>query len=157
MTATYSGPVPTKCPCCGAYSLAPDEETVTLVAVCDVLVVKALERVGQFLLRGPDRTRYRQAEGHPTYTIHTLWQASDALTDRALRGAWDVVPALLDLHGCCGVTGVQVARVLNDYVHDLVLTGTPHTLGELEYRFVSRLGLPVIHDHAEEETWTPTT
>ncbi|QHB37148.1 hypothetical protein QDA03_gp93 [Microbacterium phage Terij] len=139
--------VPTPCPCCGAYSLAPDAQTVTLVAVCDVLVVKALERVGAFLIRG-DRSRYQASRGKPVHTVHTIWQAPDDITDRALRGAWDVVPAVLDTHGCCGVTGLQVTTVLDDYVHDLVLTGTEHTLAELEYRFRSRLGMPVgEHEH----------
>lgn len=134
--------VPTACPCCGAYSLAPDADTVRLVAVCDVLVVKALERVGQFLIRG-ERSRYQASRGRALHTIHTIWQAPDEVADRALRGAWDVVPALLDSYGCCGITPLQVTEMLNDYVHDLVLTGTEHTFTELEYRFRSRLGLPV--------------
>lgn len=138
------------CPCCGAMSLAPQEATTTLVAVSDVLVVKALERVGAFILRGPDRTRYRQAEGKPMHVIHTLWSAGDNLTARALRGAWDVVPALLDTHGCCGVTSVQVTSLLDKYVHDLVLTGTAHDLAELEYRFTAHLGIP-IHGHAHAD------
>lgn len=141
--------IPTPCPCCGAYSLAPDAQTVTLVAVCDVLVVKALERVGAFLIRG-ERSRYQVARGKATHTVHTIWQAADDITDRALRGAWDVVPAVIDTHGCCGITSLQVSTMLDDYVHDLVLTGTEHTLLELEYRFRSRLGMPVgEHEHAE--------
>lgn len=138
--------IPTACPCCGAYSLAPDTATVTLVAVCDVLVVKALERVGAFIIRG-ERSRHTASRGRALHTIHTLWQAPDEITERGLKGAWDVVPALIDSHGCCGVTSLQVAEMLDDYVHDLVLTGTEHRLSELEYRFRSRLGLPVGHDH----------
>ncbi|QDH93070.1 hypothetical protein QDA02_gp95 [Microbacterium phage Margaery] len=141
--------IPSVCPCCGAYSLAPDAETVTLVAVCDVLVVKALERVGAFLIRG-ERSRYQASRGKAVHTVHTMWQAEDEITERALRGAWDVVPAVLDAHGCCGVTSLQVTAMLDDYVHDLVLTGTEHALPELEYRFRSRLGMPVgEHEHAE--------
>jgi hypothetical protein len=33
--------------------------------------------------------------------------------------------------------------MLDEYVHDLVITGTPHSLGELHYRFENRLGLQV--------------
>lgn len=141
--------VPSPCPCCGAYSLAPDSETTILVAVCDVLVIKALERVGAFLIRG-SRSRYDQAAGIPTHLIHTKWRAPDELTARALRGAWDVVPALLDSHGCCDVPSEQVIQALDDYVHDLVITGTAHTVqgdGGLEYRFRTRLGL-ALPDHA---------
>lgn len=141
--------LPTPCPCCGAYSLAPDAPTATLVAVSDVLVVKALERVGGRLLRD-SRARIAIARDKPWHTLHTLWSAGDAFTERALHGAWDVVPALLDVHGCCGVTSLQVTRLLDEYVHDLVLTGTPHELRELEYRFETHLGIPV-HGHLHEE------
>jgi len=141
--------VPSPCPCCGAYSLAPDTQTTILVAVCDVLIVKALERVGAFLIRG-SRSRYDLAKGTPLHLVHTKWKAPDELTARALRGAWDVVPAVLDSHGCCDVPSDEVIRTLDDYVHDLVITGTPHqTRGEggLEYRFTTRLGL-ALPDHA---------
>ena len=136
--------IPTPCPCCGAYSLAPDSDVTILVAVADVLVIKALERVGSFILRGPDRKRYQEAEGLPRHEIHTVWRAPDELTERALRGAWDVVPALLDSHGWCDVPSDAVIRCLDDYVHDLVLTGTPHSRdddGGLVYRFRTRLGM----------------
>lgn len=135
--------LPSPCPCCGAYSLAPDTDTAILVAVCDVLVTKALERVGMYITRA-DRARFKLSEGRPLHTIHTLWQAPDEMTAKALRGAWDVVPVLLDHHGCCGITGLQVQTMLDDYVHDLVITGTPHELHELQYRFTSRLGLPML-------------
>jgi len=117
--------------------------TVTLVAVADVLVVKALERVGAFLLRG-NRQRYLQARDTPLHAVHTIWAAPDDLTAKALRGAWDVVPALVDSHGCCEVPSIDVIHMLDDYVHDLVITGTPHVLEGpegLEYRFECRLGL----------------
>jgi hypothetical protein len=151
--------IPSACPCCGAYSLLPDVQTVTLVAVCNVLVVKALERVGTFIIRG-SRERYRASLGIPLHVIHSMWQAQDDMTAKALRGAWDVVPALLDLHGsCCDVTPMQVTSMLDDYVHDLVLTGTEHTLhgeGGLEYRFATRLGLPIrAQSGADDEHWPP--
>jgi hypothetical protein len=141
--------IPSVCPVCGAYSLLPAQQTVTLVAVADVLCIKALERVGQFITRA-SRQRYQLAQGRPMHVIHTIWQATDEQTERALRGAWDVVPVLLDIHGgCCDVTALQVTSMLDDYVHDLVVTGTPHTLhgeGGLEYRFATRLGLPVLQE-----------
>lgn len=144
--------IPSACPCCGAYSLMPHSDTTILVAVSDVLVVKALERVGAFLIRG-SRSRYEAAKGVPLHLIHTRWKAPDVLTERALRGAWDVVPALLDSHGCCDVPSDTVIATLNDYVHDLVLTGTEHTVrgdGGLEYRFQTRLGLALPeHEHAD--------
>jgi hypothetical protein len=76
------------------------------------------------------------------------------MIDKALTGAWDVVPALLTEHGCCNVTAVQVTRTLDAYVRDLLLTGTPHQLGELRYRFEAHLGIPLqppLHSHQEPQ------
>ena len=147
----YVARIPSPCPCCGAHSLAPNTQTTILVAVADVLVVKALERVGAFIIRG-SRSRRDASRGVPLHLIHTKWRAPDELTAKALRGAWAVVPALLDSHGFCDVPSEAVTKVLDDYVHDLVLTGTPHVVhgdGGLEYRFRTRLGLTLPeHDHA---------
>lgn len=135
--------IPSPCPCCGAYSLAPDVRTTTLVAVADVLCVKGLERVGAFLVRG-SRSRFLEARQTPLHEVHTIWCAPDELTAKALRGAWDVVPALVNSHGCCDVPAEDIVAMLDDYVHDLVVTGTKHSLdgeGGLSYRFESRLGL----------------
>jgi len=129
------------CAVCGHPS-NHDQSTV-LLAVCDVLCIKALEALGGRILRA-ERARY--AEWGPTHRelVHTHWPApADALVAKALRGAWDVVPAMLAHHGCCGVTADQVTKVLDDYVHDLAITGSPHTLAELHYRFETRLNLPV--------------
>jgi hypothetical protein len=127
---------------CGAYSLAPDTDRSALLAVCDVLTIKALESMGKYIVRA-SRERYRLKGTRPWHVCHTLWPAEDDIVTRALRGAWDVVPAMLDAHGCCGVTSRQVTRMLDDYVHDLVVSGTEHSVAELRYRFETRLGLPV--------------
>jgi hypothetical protein len=115
----------------------------TLLAVCDVLVVKALESMGKWLLRVGGRSRMGEfaASGLPLHKVHTRWQDNDDIVSRALRGAWDVVPAMLDDHGCCGVTSREVTAMLDDYVHDLVVSGTEHSVAELRYRFETRLGL----------------
>lgn len=95
------------------------------------------------------------------HEVHTIWSAPDELTAKALRGAWDVVPALVDSHGCCDVPSGAVVRMLDDYVHDLVITGTKHTLdndGGLSYRFESRLGLVLPHhehEHADPHFYRP--
>jgi hypothetical protein len=134
------------CPVCGAYSLAPAGEMSALLAVCNVLVLKALEKLGSFIVR-VERRRHNLMDSRPYYVAHTLWQPTDATVDKALKGAWEVVPALLVTHGCCDITSVQVSTMLDDYVHDLAITGTPHTLEELQYRFTNRLGLPVYWKH----------
>lgn len=127
------------CPCCNAYVLQP--ETNALLAVCDVLVVKSLETMGKYIVRA-QRSRFRELGGRPFYLAHTLWPPPEATVTKALKNAWDVVPALLSVHGCCGVTPRQVTDMLDTYVHDLVITGTEHTQGELRYRFQSVLGIP---------------
>lgn len=116
-----------------------------MLAVCDVLAVGALRTVGKYLVRA-ERSRYRAMGTRPWHVAHTLFPpapADEGVVDKALRDAWDVVPALLAVHGTCEVTPVQVTAVLDSYVHDLVVTGTEHDLGELAYRLQSRLGLPV--------------
>lgn len=135
-----SFPAVAPCPCCGAYSISPASQSSALLAVCDVLVVHALEKVGKWIVR-IDRSRYRQMDGRPYYLAHAKWRPDTAMIDKALVGAWDVVPALLDEHGCCNVTAVNVTRTLDAYVRDLLVTGTPHVLAELRYRFEAHLGI----------------
>lgn len=135
--------LPSECPVCGAYSLAPESSVSILLAVCDVLVVKAMEKLGTFIVRG-ERNRYNVIGDRPFYTAHTLWQPSDALVDKAIRGAWDVVPLILDTHGgCCDYDSNRVTVLLDSYVHDLAITGTKHNIDELAYRLRSQLDLPV--------------
>jgi hypothetical protein len=142
--------LPSPCPVCGAMSLAPAERTTTLLAVCDVLTLKALEALGKYIVR-VEGARYRVLTSHgwPYTMAHTIWQAPDRMVDKALRGAWDVVPPVVSLHGCCDITAESVVCTLDEYVHDLAITGTPHRIDELAYRFDTRLGLPV-----REAVWT---
>lgn len=134
--------VPSQCPVCGAYSLTQEGYAAALLAVCDVLVVKALEQMGKWIVRA-ERSRHRTMAGRPYYMAHTLWQPQEDVITKALRGAWDVVPAMLDVHGCCNLSPRQVTSMLDSYVHDLVLTGYPHDIAHLQYRMRTRLDLPV--------------
>lgn len=153
-----SGPesLPSPCACCGAYSVQPGQRHSVLLAVCDVLVVKALEKCGNYIVRA-ERSRFNRLGSKPYYLAHTVWEATDQMVDKALKGAWDVVPAILDVHGCCDITSLQVTQMLDSYVHDLVITGTPHSLmgeGGLAYRFESRLGLTLVVERPSEITDT---
>lgn len=148
ITMTDDQRIPSACPVCGAYSLAPQQEISTLLTVSNVLVFKALEAMGKFIVRA-ERSRFKMLGNRPFHEAHTLWQAEDRTVDKALKNAWDVVPALLDVHGNAGVTPMQVTKMLDDYVHDLVVTGVPHSLEELAYRYEAKLGLPVF-DHRNE-------
>lgn len=116
----------------------------TLLAVCDVLTIKALETVGKRLVRA-DRSRFKVMSGRPYHLAHTIWTPDDAEVAKSLRGAWDVAKMLIDRHGE-EHSPTAVTVMLNEYVHDLCITGTPHTVEELAYRFHARL-----HDHEPME------
>jgi hypothetical protein len=128
------------CPVCGAVSGTTLSQAPALLAVCDVLVVKTLERVGKALARG-DKRRFAQLDPRPFHIAHTIWPVRAHDIDKYLIGAWDVIPAMLSNHGCCGVTAVQVSGMVDGYVRDLLVTGTPHALGELRYRMSRFLGI----------------
>lgn len=137
------------CPNCGASLLptfhgSPDLTIRTLLAVCDVLVVKALERLGNLIVRA-DKGRYNQIRDDLYYTAHTKWPADDEFVTRALKNAWDVVPLLLDTHGSQEFDAARAVAVLDEYVHDLVVSGSAHDFNTLAYRLRTGLGLPVLH------------
>ena len=136
------GPGP--CPVCGAVSIAPAVQRSTLLAVCCVLTVKALEKLGNHMLRhGGSRSLHRELGSRPRHEAHTLWRASPEQVDRALTGAWDVVEALLSDLGCSGISHRQVQAMLTDYVHDLASAMAPHSVEALQGYFQRQLGLPV--------------
>jgi len=109
----------------------------TLLAVCDVLTIKALESVGKRLVR-TDRSRFKIMDGRPYHLAHTIWTPDDSEVAKSLKGAWDVAKILIERHSeAYSATAVTV--MLNEYVHDLCITGTPHSVDELAYRFHSRL------------------
>lgn len=109
----------------------------TLLAVCDVLTVKALETVGKRLVR-TDRSRFRVLGDRPFYEAHTIWQPSDTEVARALKGAWGVAELLIERH-IDDYCENEVSAVLNEYVHDLCITGTSHSMDELDLRLSTRL------------------
>lgn len=131
----------TPCPCCGAYSSTTLQDPASpLFAVADVLVIRALEVTGKRIVRD-ERSRFRILGTRPWHVAHTIWRPRPEYVQRSLEHAWDVIPALLDAHGCCNVTARKVTHCLDSYVKDLLITGTPHTLDELRYRFRTQLGI----------------
>lgn len=128
------------CPTCGR----PPEGDV-LVAACDVLILRALELVGKRLVR-VDRSRYARLGDRPWHDAHLVWQADEAMTDRALRDAWTTVPAVVREHGCCDLTPDELRRVLDRYARDLIAAGRGHDVDELRMRLSAYLGLPTRFD-----------
>lgn len=144
VTRSRAPHAPSACPACGAYSLAPTCQTSALLAVCDVLVVKALETLGKRIVR-EDRARFHLIHGYPIHLAHVVWTPDEAMVSRVLRGAWDVVPAMLDTYAT-EIEPEAVQKMLDDYVRDLAVTGTEHNLLDLAYRFDEKLGIPVVVD-----------
>lgn len=136
--------VAARCQCCGGYtsSALALAQPPALLAVCDVLVIRALEQVGKRIVR-VERSRFRTLNNRPWHTAHTIWRPEDTIIDKGLAESWDVIPAMMDVHGCCGVTSRQVTQMIDSYVRDLLVTGTAHSFHALHYRFERFLGVPV--------------
>lgn len=140
MTDSYETVTP--CPCCGSIVGSTLAETSALLAVCDVLVVRALEGLGKRIVRA-DRSRYRVLGTRPWHEAHTIWRPDEQEVVKTLKGSWDVIPALLSNHGICGVTVREVTSLLDTYVRDLAITGTSHKIEELQWRLEEKLGIPL--------------
>ena len=87
-----------------------------------------------------------KTERIPPYQAHCRWRPDQGMVNAGLRGAWDVVPVVINRHGC-GIDPERVRDVLDIYVRDLLITGMPHTLAELQYRLSKYL-------HVEAEPCT---
>lgn len=148
---TEPADVPAPCPVCGAVTGQSLATASPLLAVCDVLVIRALEVTGKRIVRA-ERSRFRVLGTRPMHEAHTLWRPAPDLVKKSLQNAWAVVPALMDSYGCCGVTSIKVTECLNRYATDLLITGTAHDIDELRYRFETVLGIevpsPRSHVHA---------
>ena len=107
-----------------------DIVSVNIKPLEDRIVVKALEAVGKRIVR-QDRARFNQLKGRPFHEAHVLWPTDIITVGKATKGAWDVVPALLDNHGCPGVDSGRVVTLLDAYVSQLATHGAPHTLARL--------------------------
>lgn len=137
----------TSCPCCGAITGTKLAQAPALLAVCDVLVVRALEAVGKRIVRSGGRSMFPRVQGRRNarawHLAHTVRKPDAEMVNTALDGAWDIIPAMLNTHGCCGVNTEQVTSMLDSYVRDLLITGTAHNLRDLRYRFEKYLGIPL--------------
>lgn len=118
--------------------------------MCDVLVIKALEKLGKYLVR-KDGSRYRERQRIEWHEAHLIWQPTPAVVDRVLSDAWEVVPALVDTYGVSETTSEDVIAMLSAYARGLAISGRPHTSEQLQQQFADVLGIPVF-DMDETET-----
>lgn len=128
--ATSPAPSPRRNPDARLTAHGQDVDATALVAVVDVLVVKALEAVGKRIVRA-DRARFNAMKGRPFHEAHCLWPTDIVTVSKATKGAWDVVPALLDNHGCPGVESGRVVTLLDAYVSQVATHCVPHRLDRL--------------------------
>ena len=138
------------CPMCGTLTGLMLAERSALLAVSDVLVYRSLEVVGKRIVRA-ERRRFKLLGTRPWHEAHTLWLPDEATVEKALNGAWDVVPALLSAHGACGTTPVNVTQILDQYVRSLLRAGQKHTVDALRTELERKLMIkfPVEAGHAE--------
>lgn len=140
------------CPMCGTLTGLMLAERSALLAVSDVLVYRSLEVVGKRIVRA-ERRRFKLLGTRPWHEAHTLWLPDSNTVEKALAGAWDVVPALLSAHGACGSTPVNVTQALDRYVRLLLRTGQNHTVEALRTELERELGIkfpPEVIDHEHQ-------
>lgn len=140
------------CPMCGTLTGLMLAERSALLAVSDVLVYRSLEVVGKRIVRA-ERRRFKLLGTRPWHEAHTLWLPDSNTVEKALAGAWDVVPALLSAHGACGSTPVNVTHALDRYVRHLLRTGQNHTVEALRTELERELGIkfpPEVIDHEHQ-------
>lgn len=109
-----------------------EQKTAVLVAVCDVLVTKALESLGKWIVR-TDRSRFKVMAGRPFNEAHMLWTADREMVGKALKGAWDVVPPLMATYADHLEPDAVIAE-LSEYVIELALFRRQHTVDQLARR-----------------------
>lgn len=139
------------CPMCGTLTGRMLAERSALLAVSDVLVYRSLEVVGKRIVRA-ERRRFKLLGNRPWHEAHTLWVPDTSTVEKALSGAWDVVPALLSAHGACGTTPVNVTKILDQYVRKLLRDGRGHTVMDLRGTLEQQLNIrfPMEAGHVEE-------
>jgi hypothetical protein len=111
-----SGPAPPP-----ASGRLPD----ALLAACDQIVVRALERAGNRLRRKAGMNG--DDDDCPPATAHTCvgeGVVASANMGELLRGAWDGLPDVCARHG---QEHIEMHRFLNGYTRSLIASGTPHT------------------------------
>lgn len=110
-----------------------------LLPVCDALTLEALRRVGQWILRH-DRSRPKLWRGRPSWEAYQnpVWPVDDEVIGKALRHAWSLIPVMLSRwEDLACLDDEALMNTLDSYVHDLVVTRTPHTVEQLRLRIDS--------------------
>jgi hypothetical protein len=98
------------------------ERKASLLAACDMLVLRALERAGNRL-----KNRTQSKFTVPASELHTVVASTDALD--LLTDAWGHVPLVAERYG---FNAMALEADLEEYTAGLILSSTPHTYAALE-------------------------
>ena len=98
----------------------PQPEHAALMAACDALVFRTLERVGNRL----GNTRQMKVDGIPADERYLFVQCNNGEVNRLMEGAWSVLPKMLANHVDYRADVVQDA--LDGYVRTLITGQQPH-------------------------------
>lgn len=105
-----------------------------MLAICDALVLKALETLGKRIVR-QDRSRYRNVQDRNFIEAYSQWPVHPVTLEKSLTGAWDLLPILLQ-HHVPEKGDIQALEVFLDrYVRETVLKNKKHSLGRLYREF----------------------
>lgn len=108
---------------------APDE--AALLAACDGLVYRAMERAGNRLVNALRREGIAASAGDRPEVIHAGLDDDTRAgldLDALLDGAWDRVPEIADRYG---VEPLAMCATLDAYARTLISTGWPHSVDRL--------------------------
>ena len=105
------------------------------LAVCDTLVIHALTTVGKRIVKNNSRSLF-PADGN-WWDMHVIVSGTDQLVDKSLVDATHILTKLGAYLSPDDPD--HVAKVVESYVRDLVITGKRHTTERLEERLEAHI------------------
>lgn len=114
-------------------------DSKVLLAVSDLLVVKALESVGKRIVSS-DRSRYseRLEAGLPFHSAHTRWAVQSDVS-KTLDASWRCAGEVLSRHGATPEQVSAVVSSLDAYTLELVKFRINHDVDTLARRLARDL------------------
>jgi hypothetical protein len=108
--------------------------TAALVASCDGLVYRALERAGSRLrtLRSKDKGVMALAAGMQPCSIHQVIPVNPPEVSDLLAGAWDRVPEVAGRFGWSADDATVLALTLDTFTRQVLLSALPYSVELLE-------------------------
>lgn len=109
--------------------MSNDTTTAIVVAVCDAYVTNALRKAGKFVLK-KRRGRFNEFRNalvrRSLHEAHVMWPLDVFDAGKAVNGEWETLATVLPRHSP-NSDPAALARMLDSYTLDLLVTGRPHT------------------------------